>query len=107
VHLRTLDHRDLVVEQLDQASDQPGLALTALAQHDDVVAGQNRSFQSRDDRVVVSDDPGEELDSGPHLCDEVVAKLFFHAPLGPTRGLQVSEGARTRFHERTVGGISS
>ena len=44
-NLRTLDDRQPLVEQFDERTDHAGLRLTALAQQDDVVSGEQRGLE--------------------------------------------------------------
>ena len=46
------DDRRPLVEHPDHGAQQPGLALAALAEQDDVVPGDQRAFELRDDRGV-------------------------------------------------------
>ena len=60
VQLAAGDDWDGVVEQADQRPREPGLGLAALAQEDDVLAGEDGVLDRRDDRVVVADDARED-----------------------------------------------
>ena len=42
----------------------PGLGLAALAEEDEVVAGQDRVLDGGDDRILVADDAREDLAAG-------------------------------------------
>ena len=61
--LGAADHRRPLVEQADQGAQQPGLALAALAEEHDVVAGDQGALELRDDGVVEAVQPGHG--SGP------------------------------------------
>ena len=52
------DHRRPLVEQADQGAQQPGLALAALAEQHDVVAGDQRPLELRDHGVLEAVQPG-------------------------------------------------
>ena len=52
--LGALDHRRPLVEQPDQGAQQPGLALAALAEQHDVVAGDQGALELRDDGAARS-----------------------------------------------------
>ena len=64
-----------LVEQLDQGADQAGLALAALAEQHDVVAGEDRALDLRQHGVVEADDAGEAVLAGAHPREQVVAEL--------------------------------
>src|SRR5262245_33687532 len=66
----------LGVEQLDQESRHAGLGLAALAQEDDVLAGQDRVLDLRQDALLVPDDAGEERVARPEPRDQVVSQLL-------------------------------
>ena len=55
------DHRGPLVEEADQRAEQPGLALAALAEQDDVVAGEQRALDLRDHGV------GEPVETRPRV----------------------------------------
>ncbi len=76
VDLRPRDNRDRLIEQVDQAPRQPGLGLAALAEQDDVLPGQDRVFDLRNDSPVVADDAREELITPAQAGNEVFAHLF-------------------------------
>ncbi len=59
VDLATGDNRGPLVEQAEQRADQPGLALTAFAEQDEVVSGEQRALDLGDDGVVEADDARE------------------------------------------------
>ena len=100
VDLTAGDHRDLFVEQIDQAAEDAALRLTAQAEQDEVVPRQDRVHELRDDRLVVSDDAGKQPIAGVELPHEVVADLLLHRP-GPGAGVlaQVTEGLNQGRHE--------
>ena len=53
-----------VVEQADEQPRHPGLGLAALAEEDEVLAGEDRVLDRRDDRLLVADDAREDLRAG-------------------------------------------
>ena len=59
VDLAARDLRTPLVEQADQGAHQAGLALAALAEQHQVVAGQQRGLQLGQDGVVEADDAGK------------------------------------------------
>ena len=56
VELAAADDREPVVEQADQGAGHARLRLAALAEEDEVLAGEDRVLDGRHDRVVVADD---------------------------------------------------
>ena len=66
----------VLVEQVDQAARQAGLGLAALAEEDDVLPGEDRVLDLRDDGLVVADDAREELIAPAHPGDQIGAHLF-------------------------------
>ena len=64
VDLGTRDDRHPLVEQVDQRADHAGLGLTALAEEDHVVAGQECVLELGEDGVVVAEDLGEQRLAG-------------------------------------------
>src|SRR6202171_5772099 len=78
IDLAALDHGDLLVEQLDQRSDQPALCLAALTEEDDVLAGQDRVLHLGNHRALVADDARKECLAGLDLAHQVLAHLLLH-----------------------------
>ena len=64
VDLAAGDDRRPLVEQPDQGADQPGLALAALAEQHQVVAGEQGPLELGQDGVVEADDAGEAVLAG-------------------------------------------
>ena len=52
--------RDVLVEQIDQAAQDPALGLAAQAEQDEVVPREDGVDELRDDRLVVADDAGKQ-----------------------------------------------
>ena len=76
VDLAAAHDRRLLVEEGHQASDDAGLGLAALAQEDDVLAGEHGVFHLGDDRVLEAHDAGEERRALSHAGHEVLADLL-------------------------------
>src|SRR5206468_6558741 len=93
--------RHLVVEQLDQETRHPGFGLAALAQEDDVLAGEDRVLDLRQHAFLVADDAPEESRALLEPRDQVVAQLLLHRlRLIPARS---QPAARSRFaHSGTM-----
>ena len=51
---------DRFVEQVHHVANEPGFCLSALAEQDYVLSGQNGVFELRDDGLIESDDPREQ-----------------------------------------------
>ena len=77
VNLAAGHDRDLLVEQIDEAAEDPALRLAAQAEQDEVVARQDRVDELRDDGVVVADDAGKQRLARLQLANEVVADFLF------------------------------
>ena len=65
-----------LVEQADQRAQQPGLALAALAEQHDVVAGEQRPLDLRDDRVGEAVQARPRVLAGAQAGEQVVADLL-------------------------------
>ena len=76
VELGAGDHRRPLVEQADQRADQPGLALAALAEQHDVVAGEQGPLELGQHGVVEADDAGNAGLAGAQPGQQVVAELL-------------------------------
>ncbi len=81
VDLAAGDHRRPLVQQADQGADQTGLALSPLAEEDDVVTGQQRPFHLGEHRVVEADDAGEPVLAAGHSGKGVVPQLRAYGPM--------------------------
>ena len=60
-----------LVEQPGEGANQPGLPLSALAEQDHVVPGDDRALQVGQDRLTESDDPGERILARAHPGQQV------------------------------------
>ena len=83
---------DLIVEQTDQAAQDPALRLAAQAQQNEIVPRQDRVDELRHDRVVVADDAGEEPLASLQLANEVVADFLFDRSRRAAALPQLAEG---------------
>src|SRR5581483_2450270 len=94
--LATGDRGHLVVEELDEVAHDARLRLSALAQKDDVVAGEDRVLDGGYDGVVVTDDSLEDGLPRPDLLQEVFTQ-FVPDRAGLVAGrFQGSQGGRKR-----------
>src|ERR1017187_3272790 len=80
VDLAAGDHRRPLVEQAGQGADQPGLALAALAEQDNVVTGDQRPLQVREYGIAESEDAGKRIAAGPQPGQQVLPYLVLDAP---------------------------
>ena len=100
VNLAAGHDRDLLVEQIDQAAQDPAFRLAAQAEQDEVVPREDRVDELRDDRLVEADDAREEPVAGPELPHQVVANLLLDRTR-PGAGVRakVAEGLNGSRHE--------
>ena len=91
-HFGPSNDREPLVEQFDHRADHAGLALTALAQKDHVVAGEDGVFQLRKNGLVVAKHAGEQRFTGGDPGDGVASQLLFDGDGLPAAGLELSEG---------------
>ena len=75
------DDRRPLVEQPGDGAHQPGLALAALAEQDEVVACQQRPLDIGEHGVVEADDPGKRVLPVAQQADQVVADLRLDGPV--------------------------
>jgi hypothetical protein len=92
VDLAARDDRNHLVQQADHVPDQAGLRLAPLAQHDDVVPGQDPPLQGGEDRVVEADDRREQLLALRQSSQQVLAELFLDAAIGIAGGAKLADG---------------
>ncbi len=103
------DHGRPFVQQADQGTQQPGLALAALAEQHDVVPRQQRAFQLRHHRPVEPDDAGPGVAAGTQQREQVLADLGLHATRQIAGRTQVARGRGQvcgNFHEFDATSIS-
>ena len=87
------DHRRPLVEQADQRAQQPGLALAALAEQHDVVAGEQRALDLRDDGLGEAVQARPRVLAGAQLGEQVVAQLLAERPELVAARAELAEGA--------------
>jgi len=93
--LRSVDHRGPLVEQANHRTQQPGLALPALAQQDDVVTGDQGPFQLWQHGAAEAVHAGPRVLAGGQLGEQVVADLGVQVP--------VHVAGRAQFTKRSDG----
>jgi hypothetical protein len=76
VHLAAENNGDLIVQQVDHRADQPRFGLTALAQEDDVLPGEDRVLELRDHGFFEAEDAGEDVLTLAHLVDKIAPHLL-------------------------------
>ena len=81
--------------RFDERADDARLRLTALAEEDDVVAGEQRVRELRQHGVFVTDDTVDERTLLGERAHDVGAQLFFDGTRLPTTRAQVSKGCGT------------
>ena len=101
VDLAAGEGRHGVVEERHERSGQPALGLAALAEQDQVLAGQERVLDLREDRLVEADDPGKDALAALELPDEVLADLGLDGPRRVACLPQLADGSRLR-HARDL-----
>ena len=89
-------HRNLLVQQIDEAAQDAALRLSAQSEQNEVVLREDRVDELRHDRLVVADNAGEERLAGLQLAHEVVADFLFDGTRVQTR--------LPKFAERMDGG---
>jgi len=80
VDLASGDHRRPFIEQAGQSTDQPGLALAALAEQDDVVPRNQGALQMRQDRLTEPEDAGKGIFARAQPGEQVLPHLVLDAP---------------------------
>ena len=100
VDLAARDVRRPLVEQPDQRADQPGLALAALAEQDEVVAGEQGPLDLGQHRVVEAEDAGEGGLAGGQARQQVGAHLDLDGPVDVAAVAEVAQRRRGRSRSR-------
>ncbi len=90
--LDAVEHRRPLVEERGEAAEDPSLRLPALAEEDNVLRGEDGVLKPGQDRLVVPDDPGEEIAVVPEPRDQVEAHLLAHRPQLVARLAQLPDG---------------
>ena len=106
--LAALDDRAPLVEQPAEGAHEAGLALAALAEQHEVVAGEQGRLELGQDGLVEADHAREGVLAGAQPGEEVVADLRLDAAVLVAGGAQAAEGrragvsARVRLAERVT-----
>ena len=86
--LRPVDDGRPLVEQPDEGAQQPSLALPALAEEYDVVAGQDRPLELRDHGLRETVQPGPRIATLFQGIQQVAAELLLEGLLDVARGAE-------------------
>ena len=76
IDLASRDGGRPLIQQAGERADQPGLALPALAEQDDVVPGNDGALQLGQHRLPEPDDPGESVFAGSHPGQQITPYLL-------------------------------
>jgi hypothetical protein len=90
--LGTLDDGRPLVEQASEGTQQPGLALSALAEEHDVVSGDQRPFELRQHGVLEAQDSGPNVAPLRERSQQVLPNLRLDASLAVPGGPQLADG---------------
>ena len=90
---RALDDRRPLVEQADQCAQNARFALAAFAEHDHVVARDQRTLELRYDRRLEPDDSRPRVVALAKRGEQVVADLVTHTALHMAAGTQLADGS--------------
>src|SRR5262249_48619021 len=102
VDLAAGDDRRPLIQQPREGADQPGLALAAPAEQDDVVPGEQRPLQVRQHSLVKADDAGKPFLSRAHPREQVLSDLLLDGSIEVAARLQVAERRRTAIRSACV-----
>ncbi len=87
------DHRRPLVEQPRQGPQQPRLALTALAEQDEVVSGDQRPLHLRQHGVLEAQDPRPDVVPRGQRGEQILPDFLLDSPFAVTGGAQFADGA--------------
>src|SRR3972149_3963426 len=87
-----------LVEEPDEQPRHARLGLAALAEEDDVLAGEERVLDLGDAGLLVADDPGKERLAAAEPRDQVVAQLLLDGPGDVAARRELADRARPRRH---------
>ena len=76
--LRASDYRQLFIKQLDEAAHEPGLALAALAEENDVVARDEGVLEGGQDRAVVAHQAPDDGLASRNAPSSIRSHLLFN-----------------------------
>ena len=96
-----------LVEQAADRADEPGLALAALAQQDDVVPGEQGALHVRQHGLVEADDAGEAILPGAHPRQQVLSDLLLDRAIDVAARPQLAQCGRPTVRSACVGMIAA
>ena len=96
-----------LVEQAADRADEPGLALAALAQQDDVVPGEQGALHVRQHGLVETDDAGEAFLPGAHPRQQVLSDLLLDRAIDVAARPQLAQCGRLAVRSACVGMIAA
>ena len=103
VDLRAGENGDLRIQQRGHLAEDPALRLTPEPEEDQVLAGQDRIDELRNDRVAVSADSGKEPLPSPEPGDQVRTHFVLDRAARVSARLQRSERGGFRWwHHRII-----
>ena len=94
VDLRTGDHREPLVEEVDERTDQASLCLPPLSEQDHVVASEHRCLKLRQDGVLEPLHPNRQRSSLSDAHLEVGGHLGGYGPRDPPARKKLAERRR-------------
>src|SRR5579883_1819930 len=80
--LATSNEGYLFIQQQRQRSQDAAFCLTPQAEEDEIVAGKDRIFYLRNDRIIKTNNPREDGLAGFELSDKICAHFVFDAQTG-------------------------
>ncbi len=87
------DHRRPLVKQPDQRTQQPGLALTAFTEQDEVMARDQRPLHLRQNGVVEAQDARPDVVAFGQRGQQILADFLLDSPLTMAGGAQLADRA--------------
>ena len=87
-------HRRPLVEKIHEGADETGLALAALAEEHDVMAGEQGPLDLRSHRLIEADDAWEGVVAIGESLDEVRSDFILDRAMGVAGGAEIPEGHR-------------
>src|SRR5690606_12149837 len=102
VDLAAVDDRGPLVEEPGDGADEPGLALAALTEQDQVVTGEQRPFEMGQDSVVEAHDAREPGFACTEPGQQVLADLGFDGAMNVAALSQLAKNTRQMHGNETT-----
>jgi hypothetical protein len=96
VDLTAFDCGNPFVEEIDELAHEPGLRLSPLSEHDDVVPCEDAALEGRYDGVPVADYRRKELAASTQPFEEVGPELILDAAVRIPRAAELAERLLSR-----------